>query len=203
MTAHPLVVAPLRIEAHALRRAGRVARVGMGEGAASRLPPGDAPVLVAGFGGALSTDLEPGDIVVATHVVAPYGDRIACDDARGLCASLERAGFSPRAGAIASAAKVVRGRRRAQLAETGALAVDLESFWVAEAAARRPFAAVRVIVDSPSRELFNPLATLAGGLRAYKVLSRAAAVLGAWRPLARAGYAESTTPPSEEPCPSL
>jgi 4-hydroxy-3-methylbut-2-enyl diphosphate reductase len=37
-----------------------------------------------------------------------------------------------------------------------------------------------VIVDTPGRELRRPLATLAGGLRAFGVLSRVAAVLAAW-----------------------
>ena len=55
------------------------------------------------------------------------------------------------------------GAERAVLAAEGALAVDMESAWLAPAAAGRPFAVVRVVLDTPASELHRPLATLVRG----------------------------------------
>jgi len=71
-----VLAVPLRFEAHALRRgapAARIVRTGMGRrharGSAGRIGhvPGNV-VAVTGFAGALSSDLVPGDVVVATEV---------------------------------------------------------------------------------------------------------------------------------------
>ena len=51
----------------------------------------------------------------------------------------------------------------------------MESAWLAAGAAGRPFGVVRVVLDSPSHELFRPQA-LGGALRAARVLRRASAV---------------------------
>ena len=56
----------------------------------------------------------------------------------------------------------------------------MESAWLAAAAAGRPFAVLRVVVDTPSRSLWRPLATLVGGLKAMRVLRRAAPALCRW-----------------------
>ena len=64
----------------------------------------------------------------------------------------------------------------------GALAVDMESVWLAAGAAGRPFAVVRVVLDSPSHELLRPGAPL-GAVRTARALRRAAATaLQSWRP---------------------
>ena len=87
-----------------------------------------------------------------------------------------------RTGTIVSVSKIAVGERRAQLLAGGALAVDMESAWLAAGAAGRPFAVVRVVLDSPSHELLRPGAAL-GAVRASRALRRAtAAVLSSWRP---------------------
>jgi 4-hydroxy-3-methylbut-2-enyl diphosphate reductase len=73
---------------------------------------------------------------------------------------------------IASSHHVVRGPERRMMAERGARAVDMESFWLSPLARGRAFSIARVIVDTPQRELTNPLHTLAGGWRALGILRR-------------------------------
>ncbi|PZR66329.1 MAG: 4-hydroxy-3-methylbut-2-enyl diphosphate reductase, partial [Solirubrobacterales bacterium] len=48
------------------------------------------------------------------------------------------------------------------------------------AAGERPLAVLRAVVDAPGRELTRPLATVAGGLHAYRALRAATPVLGEW-----------------------
>ena len=100
---------------------------------------------------------------------------VACDGARELVAAIARVGLSVRSGPIVGVAKIATGERREQLRATGALAVDMESAWLAAGAAGRPFAVVRVVLDSPSHELFRPQA-LGGALLAARVLRRVSAV---------------------------
>jgi len=182
-----LILTPLRLEARALRRrvpGARVARTGFGPErarraavTASRIPA--QAMIVAGFGGGLAEGLQPGDLVVASEVAAS-GRTVAIDGSAKLAGMLRAAGLSARHGPLASASGLVWGRARARLAATGALAVDMESAWLLEAAAGRPVAVIRAIVDAPGRDLVRPLATAAGALRAYRSLARAAPVLGAW-----------------------
>jgi 4-hydroxy-3-methylbut-2-enyl diphosphate reductase len=83
-----VVFAPLRVEAAAVRRGLRgggalVIRTGMGPDrarAAAKSPEhAEARALaVAGVCGAISPDLRPGDIVVATEVRTPDGLAIRC-----------------------------------------------------------------------------------------------------------------------------
>jgi 4-hydroxy-3-methylbut-2-enyl diphosphate reductase len=64
----------------------------------------------------------------------------------------------------------VTGARRRELARTGALAVDMESAYVAESV--RPLAVLRVVFDTGRR----PLRALAAGPQAYRTLRRACAL---------------------------
>src|SRR6185436_12838791 len=57
---------------------------------------------------------------------------------------------------------------------------DMESAWLAPAADGRPLAVVRAVVDTTDRDLWNPVATVLGGTRAYRSLSRAAEALAVW-----------------------
>jgi 4-hydroxy-3-methylbut-2-enyl diphosphate reductase len=78
--------------------------------------------------------------------------------------------------------RLALGERRAQLLAAGAIAVDMESVWLAPGASGRPFGVVRVVLDSPSHELLRPQAVL-GAARAAQALRRAAAVtLHEWAP---------------------
>jgi len=183
-----LLLAPLAVEAVALRGAAPgalVVRTGMGREHAERaaqkaaaLPAG--AVAVAGFCGALRDGLGPGDVVVATEVRAPDGTTVRCSPGP-LIAALEALGIdNVHAGPIVSSESLVRGAGRDALAVDGALAADMESAWLAGAAAGRPFAVLRVVVDSPSRELTQVFATSAGGLKAARSLRRAAPALSRW-----------------------
>ncbi|MFZ0088887.1 MAG: 4-hydroxy-3-methylbut-2-enyl diphosphate reductase, partial [Solirubrobacteraceae bacterium] len=66
------------------------------------------------------------------------------------------------------------------LARTGAAAVDMESAWLAPAAGDRPLAILRVVLDTPSRELYRPWHTVAGSAIAYRTLRQACAHLQEW-----------------------
>ncbi|MBX6769897.1 MAG: 4-hydroxy-3-methylbut-2-enyl diphosphate reductase, partial [Actinomadura rubrobrunea] len=161
-----VVCAALGIEARAAARPGlRVVTVGVGprraEKAAARLPPFDA-LAVTGFAGSLDARVRPGSLVVATEIRGPDG-AVACPSAELIAGLLERDGAPVHRGPLLTCDRVVTGRReRAALAATGALAVDMESAPLAAAAAGRPFAVVRAVVDTPEHPLFSP-ATLAGG----------------------------------------
>jgi 4-hydroxy-3-methylbut-2-enyl diphosphate reductase len=181
-----LVAAALGLEARALRRGlprDAVQRTGMGPARSKRAVPAlisrqATAFAVAGFGGALTDDLGPGDVVVATEVRAGNTVR-GCPSAPLLAAALRSAGLTVHVGPIRSADHVVHGAERAELAKTGALAVDMESAFLAEAAGDGPLAVVRVIVDTPSKPLLGP-ATITGGFTAYRALAKVGPVLSAW-----------------------
>jgi 4-hydroxy-3-methylbut-2-enyl diphosphate reductase len=77
----------------------------------------------------------------------------------------------------------VTGARRRALAQTGAAAVDLESAWLAPTAGDRPLYALRVVLDTPGRELHRPIASAAGTAAAYRSLRQAATLLAQWAPM--------------------
>jgi 4-hydroxy-3-methylbut-2-enyl diphosphate reductase len=193
-----LIAAPLRLEAIAIssgvgsrgigsRPTATVHRTGMGprraRAAAPRLlnRPG-AALVVMGFGGGLDEHSDVGDVVVADAVRGPAGERIVCAGAQQLTEALERCGLRVRSGMVASVARIAMGDARVQLREAGAIAVDMESVWLAPGAGGRPFAVVRAISDTPARELTNPLRTVAGVARAMATLRRAAGALHEWAP---------------------
>jgi 4-hydroxy-3-methylbut-2-en-1-yl diphosphate reductase len=181
------VFVPLAIEQAALRRAlpsANVIRTGMGadraRSSADLLPPGDSPVAVAGFCGALAPGIEPGDVVVASEIRGPDGQSIACS-AGPLVAALRRLDVGRlHHGPMVTTERAVRGDERAELAEAGAIAADMESFWLLEHAGDRPRAVLRIAVDTPERELGANLDTVTGGLTAYRSLRRGAAGLEEW-----------------------
>jgi 4-hydroxy-3-methylbut-2-enyl diphosphate reductase len=181
------VLAPLAIEQAALRRAlpgAQVVRTGMGpersRAAAGRLPADGSPVAVAGFCGALGAQVQPGDVVVATEVRGPDGRSIACS-AGPLVAALRRMGVEGlHHGPVVCTDRVVRGSERAALAGTGAVAADMESFWLLEGLGDRPRAVLRVAVDTPEHELGPNFETVSGGLTAYRSLRRGAPALAEW-----------------------
>ena len=182
-----VLAAPLRFEARALRRgapAARVIRTGIGRrrarSAAGRIGhvPGNV-VAVTGFAGALSPELEPGDVVVATEVRGA-DEPVQCAATELVASMLRRAGLRVHTGPIVSVPRLVVGAERARLAATGALAVDMESAWLVRGCTGRPWAVVRTVVDTPDRDLHRPLATVAGALCAYRALGRVAEVLKQW-----------------------
>jgi 4-hydroxy-3-methylbut-2-enyl diphosphate reductase len=182
-----LVITPLRVERAAVRcglPGALVVRSGMGAARAQAAAqvaariPADA-VAVVGLCGAVAGGLRPGDVVIAGEVRGPAGV-IACEP-RPVVAALAASGMERiHVGPVASADHVVRGAERGVLAAEGVLAVDMESAWLAPAAAGRRFAVLRVVLDTPDRELWRPLATLTGGTAAWRALRRAAPALALW-----------------------
>ena len=182
-----VVCAPLLPEARAVRPGigdgGEVRVTGYGPGRAHRQAdrlrqdPFGA-LAVAGTGGGLTDDLTPGDLVVATEV--SDGTTVtACPSAPLLAGELRRAGLTVRTGPVVSVGRLAGGRERARAVDPGALAVDLESAWLAAAAGGRPVAVVRAVSDTPQRPLLSP-AALAGGLRALRSLRAAGPALTRW-----------------------
>ena len=92
-------------------------------------------------------------------------------------------------GPLASADHVVHGPERGVLAREGALAADMESFWLAAAAAGRPFAVLRVVLDAPGggpgRLPLSPTSAWAS----WRALRRAAPALDVWAGLYDVGDA--------------
>jgi len=180
-----LIAAPMRLEALAISagaRRSRVRRTGLGrrrsQASARTLldEPGDALVVI-GFGGGLEHDNEPGEVVVADEVHDPDGARVACAGAELLLDGLRRGGFPVRHGAVASVPRLAVGETRVRLRERGAIAVDMESAWLAPGAGGRPFAVIRVVADTPARELTRPWLTLTGWASAALALRRVAATV--------------------------
>jgi 4-hydroxy-3-methylbut-2-enyl diphosphate reductase len=134
---------------------------------------------VTGFAGALAPELAPGDVVVATEVLGA-GEPVSCPAAPLVASMLRRARLRVHTGPIVSTQRIARGEERHRLSDTGAIAVDMESAWLVRGCAGRPWAVVRVIVDTPDRELHRPLATAVGGVRAFRALGRIAGVLAEW-----------------------
>ena len=182
-----VVLTPLALEARAARRGAPwadVRRTGMGPRRSTRaarrdFANGNRPILIAGFCGALDPALAPGDIVLATELRGPTGVS-ACDDPSILAGVLRRGGLRVHVGPIACSERLVVGERRRQLSGEGALAVDMESAWLAPAERRRPLVTLRVVLDTGRQELRRPLQTLAGTATAYRALRRACSLTEEW-----------------------
>ncbi len=177
-----VVLAPLAVERRALSRAGsplRVVRTGMGpaRAAAADLRGADA-VLVAGVGGGLDLAIRPGDLVVASEVRGQVG-AVASPSAPLLATALRRLGLTVHTGPIHSSDRLVGGAERTRLADTGAIAVDMESASLGIAAAGRPFAAVRAVVDAAEHPLWT-VGTVSRGITALRALRRAIPALDRW-----------------------
>jgi 4-hydroxy-3-methylbut-2-enyl diphosphate reductase len=189
-----LIAAPLRIEAALVSSAARGLRVrktGMGPvhaRAAARALAGEAAqaVLVLGFCGGLDELSVPGEVIVAEEVYAASeqghpGETVSCARTDELLGMLAGRGMKVRLGKIACVPRLALGERRRELHAGGAIAVDMESVWLAPAAGGRAFAVVRVVLDSPSHELMRPQAAV-GAVRAARVLRNVAGALHEWAP---------------------
>lgn len=148
------ILAALRLEALAI--GGAVERTGMGHAKAGRtgarlarsLAPG-RPLAIVGIAGGLETSLEPGQLVVADTLQAPDGaDPIEIPQATAVAAALRAHGRDVRVGAVACSTSIVHGAARAELAGGGALAVEMESVWLARALLDHPLVVVRAVGDT-------------------------------------------------------
>ena len=180
-----IVLAPMRIEALAVRRGARETRiVRTGKGAqasrdaaerAARIPA--ARVAIAGVCGGLDPALDPGDLVVANELRGPDGRTLALAGAERLAEALRARGLTAYAGPLLTAEHLTTGAAREAARSGGALAVDMESWWLAAAAGDRPLTVIRAVADTAAAELRPSLATVRGGIRALSSLSSAAAML--------------------------
>jgi 4-hydroxy-3-methylbut-2-enyl diphosphate reductase len=166
-------------ELMALRSASTmVVRTGMGRAQSLRsaVKLGDRPRLVAGVAGGLAPGINVGDVVVASQVIG--GDRvIRCQFTDFLADRLDLLGLTVHVGQILSTPRLTfGGTARAAVALSGALAVDMESAWLAGSAA---FAVVRVISDTATAGLLSP-AVVVRGWRALRRLRQCRPALDQW-----------------------
>jgi 4-hydroxy-3-methylbut-2-enyl diphosphate reductase len=189
------VCAPLRLEARAVRRGlaaagglggglgGEVLRTGYGarrsaaQAAKLRARPGGL-LAITGTCGALSPDLSPGDLVVATEV-SGSGGTVACPSAPLLVGELRRAGLRVHEGQIATVTKLFDAGQRAKAVGRGAIAVDMESSYLLAGAGGRPAVVLRAVSDTAGRPLLRP-GTVTGGIAALRALRLAMPVLARW-----------------------
>ena len=190
-----LVAAPLRVEAALISSASRgalVHKTGMGP-AKARAAAGELgaraaqAMLVLGFCGGLDEGSVPGEVIVAEEVYAApdEGPCRAADPLRARRPARDAADRAGAEGARRAASSASRSSRSASAEPSctrgGAIAVDMESVWLAAGAGERPFGVVRVVLDSPSHELMRPQA-VGGALRAALALRKVAAALHDWAP---------------------
>ena len=175
-----LVLAPLRLEARAVRRglrqpSSRVVRAGMrgSRTGHSKLDPFRG-MIVMGTAAGLADDLEPGDLVVATEV-SDGESVVRLPGADMLAAELRRAGLRARAGRVCTVDKLVRPAQRSKLSAQGFLAADMESAQLLSAAGDGPKAVIRAVSDSG----MGP-GIVTGGIAALRSLQAAAPVAEAW-----------------------
>ena len=183
-----IVLAPLWLEAHALRHARLgvpIVRTGMGPERARRAArevaarfPRAGAIAVAGVCGALDARLAPGDVVVASELRGAGAPR-PLESAKPLARALEARGIRVHVGPVLSTERLTVRAERPVLAATGALAVDMESAWLAPLADAHPFAVLRVVSDGPGHELWSPR-LLVNGVRALRALYQSAPALSAW-----------------------
>ncbi|MFE7193448.1 1-hydroxy-2-methyl-2-butenyl 4-diphosphate reductase [Kitasatospora sp. NPDC057541] len=216
MTASPLLVlCALGPEVWALRggdwrgAAGGppvVVRTGVGRRRASltvrRLltaaPGGYGAIVVAGFGAAVAPGIAPGEVIVADGVRDAEGNHFAVDSGPALTRALTVRGLTAHTGVHHTADHVVRGLERRALHLQGALAVDMEAAAVLAALREMrpglPAAVLRVVVDTPERELLRP-GTLPAGVRAWRTLRSTVPALVDW-------HLRDDRPPRGRPAPA-
>jgi 4-hydroxy-3-methylbut-2-enyl diphosphate reductase len=183
-----VVLAPLWIEARALRpglSGSTLVRCGTGPERAQRAAqelaarrPTPRAIAVAGVCASLDARFVPGDVIVASEIRGAGASR-PLESAKPLARALESCGIGVHLGPILSLDHLLRRAERESLAATGAIAVDMESAWLASLADQFPFAVLRVVSDGPGHELMSPR-IVANGLRALRALRAAAPSLAIW-----------------------
>src|SRR5262249_5954988 len=175
-------LAPVAIEEAARGSRKRVLRAGRGRecgciAAARALAIDAGNVAIAGLCGGVDATLEPGDVVVASELRREDGTSVAIPGAAELAEHARRHGLTAHVGAVVTTDRVLKPAERAKL--EGALAVDMESAWLAGSAGGRPLAVMRVVVDKAGRRLSDPRIAV-DGVRALRSLRRCGFVLSEW-----------------------
>ncbi|MEU1422168.1 1-hydroxy-2-methyl-2-butenyl 4-diphosphate reductase [Kitasatospora sp. NPDC005751] len=168
-------------------------------------PGGYGAVVVAGFGAAVAPGITPGDVIVADGVRDAEGNLFAVDSGPGLSRALKTRGLTAHTGVHHTADHVVRGLERRALHLQGALAVDMEAAAVLAALQEirpaLPAAVLRVVVDTPERELLRP-GTLPAGVRAWRTLRATVPALVDWHEQNRPRQAGPRSASLNHPTPS-
>jgi 4-hydroxy-3-methylbut-2-enyl diphosphate reductase len=187
------VLCAMRMEALAVRLGAprvaiKVSGIGpakassLGRRLASELPQ-DLPCCVVGLAGGLLSRLRPGTMVVASELKRKGREPIRLPGAEIVAGAIRRLGLEAEVGPVISVDHIVHGEERDQLAAEGAVAVDMESAWFAEALAPRPLLVIRSISDTVGTGVFGVARGVALGLGS---LRRGAPVglewARAWRP---------------------
>jgi 4-hydroxy-3-methylbut-2-enyl diphosphate reductase len=126
----------------------------------------------------LSRQLRPGDLVVAADLRTDTG--VAQSLAAPLLfGAVRRLGLPVHFGPLLSRTRVVLGRDRAAQAESGAVAVDTESAYLAAQVAAGQTVALRAISDTPDAGLLSP-GIVWRGISALRALRAAAPAIDQW-----------------------
>jgi len=131
-------------------------------------------VALVGVAGGLAPQLQPGDLVIASELRSTESSDSRSLPGMGfLAAEFRRAGLGVLTGPLVSSPRYVRAGERKALADSGAVAVDMESAWVMGSLPKNPLAVIRSISDT------NECGPVRGGVRALGSL------LAVRRPLER------------------
>jgi 4-hydroxy-3-methylbut-2-enyl diphosphate reductase len=185
-----LVVVPMWVERAALgRRLPGAIQTGMGARRSARAVPSvraaldrgvHSGLLIVGVCGALVDRLAPGDLVLSSDLHSRAGT-LPCAPAGTIAEvaeALRAAHLTVHVGPTYTADRLVDRATRAELAATGALAVDTESAILAAAAGDRPVLVVRAVSDGPHHPL-RSAGIVRTGLSALRSLRVAAPALAA------------------------
>ena len=185
MSAGLLLACAMRIEA-------RFARQGVTDpsttvhfakiGVKTHLPASfDQPAVgVSGVCGTLVPALRPGSVVVPDVVLHKDGRSFYCTGADELARLLREAGLPVVQGMMLTTPKIELSKAQmARNAETGAIAVDMETATLFAEAGTRPCAAVRVVSDGVDASMFSP-GILKRGYLALKHVRAATPALEQW-----------------------
>jgi hypothetical protein len=160
-----VVIAASRLEARAARAAlPRVPVVLAGVGLSRlRHPPELAgAAITCGLAGSVRADVPTGTVLVPSRVLTPAGTVLRCDPGlvAALLAGARALGLEPDLRPLATVPALVTGAAREEWAARGCAGVDMETGLVrAEAVA-----AVRVVLDTPARELSSAWSRPIGAL---------------------------------------
>jgi hypothetical protein len=108
-------------------------------------------VVSCGVAGGLRADVPTGSVVIPENIGVAGAPTTACDVrlTETLVAAARRLGHEPLRGALLTSAALISGETRSAWARAGYVAADMETGFIR---ARR-IAAVRVVLDTPRREL--------------------------------------------------
>lgn len=155
----PVILAATALEANAVRRAAPHAQLIECGIACARCEPSSLGTIVVscGLAGGLRDDLATGTVIVADRVRRLDGSDLICDRALvlQLAVAARKAGYEPLVAPIVTTDAVVARALRREWAERGYAAADMESGRIVAPRV----AAVRVVLDTPSREISPAWAT--------------------------------------------